>query len=53
MISESKFCKGCGQKVNTNVFLNLASKTFVEIDGEYYCMTCGREVVKKRRERLK
>ena len=53
MITEKKFCKGCGQVINTNPLVNIVSKTYVELDNGFYCMTCARERIAKRRTELK
>lgn len=53
MITESKYCKCCGQKLQVGGLSNMFSKTYVEIDGDFYCLTCGTALVKQRRSKLK
>jgi len=53
MITENKYCKCCGQKLSIGGLFNFMSKSYVEIDGEFYCLTCGTALVKKRRGNLK
>jgi len=55
MITEDKYCKGCGQKLNmkSGFFSRFIQKNYFQIDGDFYCEVCAREVVKKRRAMLK
>ena len=53
MITEKKFCKGCGQKIDINPLSNIISKTYVELDNGFYCMECAKKRIAKRRAELK
>lgn len=53
MITTDKYCKVCGQQINISALANAFQKTFIKLDGEFYCLECGKEVVKKRRSKLK
>jgi len=53
MIKDKIFCKGCGQKINTDMLSVLSGNKFVELDDGYYCSDCAKDRIKKRRAKLK
>lgn len=54
MIREKIFCKGCGQKIDTNNLLTvLTGNKYIELDDGYYCGECAKDRIKKRRAKLK
>jgi len=52
-IIPKNFCVKCGQKINKVFFKGLDSREpdYVEFDNGVYCRECGREEVKRRREK--
>ncbi len=52
MINEKKFCKNCGQMLEVKSIPFMA-KTYVELEDGYYCVECGREIIRRRREKVK
>ena len=53
MLDEKKFCKGCGQVLDTSTLSNIIGRTYVQLDDGYYCRACAEKRIAKRRAELK
>lgn len=53
-MGESKFCKGCGNKLNilTGILGAMTKKNYFEFDDGFYCEKCAKIRVAKRRKKL-
>lgn len=50
MITEKKFCKGCGRKLEDNPLSSIiGGKQYYEFQDGFYCIECARLKLKKRR----
>jgi len=49
-MQEKKFCKGCGRLINILPF-GIGEK-YVEFDDGYYCESCAKIMVEKRRKKI-